>query len=234
VMGPQRLLVVNADDLGHSDGVNAGIFEAHTRGIVTSASVMVRRSAVGEAARLSTRHPALALGLHIDIGQWDYENGEWKLAYAHCPPDDEAAVASECASQLEAFRALLGRDPTHLDSHQHAHRTEPVASVAARMAKDLEVPLRGVGIRYEGGFYGQTGKGEPYADGISLERLLGLIRLLPPGWTELGCHPGIGVEETQSSYAHEREQELQALCDFRVKSVLEVEEVQLRSFAEAT
>jgi len=228
-----RLLIVNADDLGHSEGVNAGIFEAHAQGIVTSASVMVRRPSVSEAARLSAKHPALALGLHIDVGQWDYESGEWKLAYANCPPDDEAAVARECAGQLEAFRALLGRDPTHLDSHQHAHRTEPVASVAGQMAKDLGVPLRGIGIPYEGGFYGQTGKGEPYPEGISVEHLFDLIRLLPPGWTEIGCHPGIGVEETESSYAHERERELQALCDGRVRSALEAGGVQLRSFAEA-
>jgi predicted glycoside hydrolase/deacetylase ChbG (UPF0249 family) len=227
-----RTLIVNADDLGLAAGVNAGIAEAHQRGIVTSASVMVRRAAVEEVARLSAEHPALALGLHIDVGQWHDEREEGKQAYAHCPPGEEEAVASECASQLEAFRALLGRDPTHLDSHKHAHRTEPVASVAARMAKDLRVPLRGVGIRYEGGFYGQTDKGEPDADGISLEHLLALIRQLPPGWTELGCHPGIGVEETQSSYAGEREQELQVLCDFRVRSVLETEHVRQRSFAE--
>jgi predicted glycoside hydrolase/deacetylase ChbG (UPF0249 family) len=229
----ERLLIVNADDLGYTEGVNAGIFEAHSRGIVTSASMMVRRAAAAQAARLSAGHPQLAVGLHLDIGQWDYENGGWQLAYAHCPPDDAAAVEEECAAQLETFRALLGRDPTHLDSHQHAHRTEPVATAASSMAERLGVPLRGAGIRYEGGFYGQTGKGEPYAEGISVEHLLGLIRSLRPGWTELGCHPGIGVEETETSYAREREQELEALCDSRVKSVIEAEGVLLRSFAAA-
>ncbi|HEY6550185.1 MAG TPA: ChbG/HpnK family deacetylase [Solirubrobacterales bacterium] len=230
-MSFERHLIVNADDLGYTDGVNAGIFEAHSRGIVTSASMMVRRTAASSAARLSADHPELAIGLHIDIGQWDYENGEWKLAHAHCPPDDEAAVEEECAGQLEAFRALLGRDPTHLDSHQHAHRTEPVASAASRMASQLQVPLRGVGIRYEGGFYGQTGKGEPYAEGISVEHLLELIRSLQPGWTEIGCHPGIGVEATETSYAQEREQELEALCDARVRTAIEAEGILLRPFA---
>jgi chitin disaccharide deacetylase len=227
----ERHLIVNADDLGYTDGVNAGIFAAHSRGIVTSTSMMVRRTAASEAARLSADHPELAIGLHLDIGQWDYENGEWKLAYAHCPPDDEAAVEEECAAQLEAFRALLGRDPTHLDSHQHAHRSEPVASVAARIAKQLGVPLRGTGIRYEGGFYGQTGKGEPYGEGISVEHLLELIRLLQPGWTELGCHPGIAVAEAETSYARERERELEALCNPRARSAIEAEGVLLASFA---
>jgi predicted glycoside hydrolase/deacetylase ChbG (UPF0249 family) len=230
-MAAERHLIVNADDLGYTDGVNAGIFEAHSRGVVTSASMMVRRSAAADAARLSGDHRGLAIGLHIDIGQWDYERGEWTLAYAHCSPEDETAVEGECAAQLEAFRALLGRDPTHLDSHQHVHRAEPVASVAARMASQLGVPLRGAGIRYEGGFYGQTGKGEPYPEGISLEHLLELIRLLRPGWTEIGCHPGIGVEEGETSYAHEREREVEALCDSRVGRAIERQGIILRSFA---
>jgi YdjC-like protein len=37
----QRLVVVNADDLGLSEEFDDGIFEAHDRGIVTSASLMV-------------------------------------------------------------------------------------------------------------------------------------------------------------------------------------------------
>ena len=70
--------------------------------------------------------------------------------------------------------------------------SEPVAAVAARLAAELGVPLRARGIRYEGGFYGQTGKGEPVPEGIGAERLIELIAALPPGWTELGCHPGLG------------------------------------------
>ena len=40
-MNPRAHLVVNADDLGCSEGVNLGIFEAHEHGIVTSSSLMV-------------------------------------------------------------------------------------------------------------------------------------------------------------------------------------------------
>ena len=144
-----------------------------------------------------------------------FEDGEWRLAYERCAPDDPAAVEAECRGQLDAFRELFGRDPTHLDSHQHTHMSEPVASVAARLAAELGVPLRDRGIRYEGGFYGQTGKGEPYPEGIEPEHLVELIEALPPGWTELGCHPGRGAD-TGSPYEAERELELRALCDPRV------------------
>jgi len=231
-MPPRRRLIVNADDLGLSEGVNAGIAEAHERGIVTSASLMVRQADAGDAAACARRHPSLAVGLHIDIGQWDYESGEWRVAYQRCSPEDGGAVEAECRRQLEMFRELLGRDPTHLDSHQHTHMDEPVSSVAEALAAELGVPLRGRDIRYEGGFYGQSGKGEPWPRGITVEHLIELVESLPRGWTELGCHPGFGVG-AESSYGPEREREVQALCDPRVSAAIEDGDVELRSFAQA-
>ena len=225
------MLIVNADDLGLSEGVNAGIAEAHERGIVTSASLMVRQGAASEAASWAGEHLALAVGLHIDLGQWDYERGEWRVAYERCDPDDTAAVEAECRGQLETFRRLLGRDPTHLDSHQHTHMSEPVASVAEGMAAELGVPLRARGIRYEGGFYGQTGKGGPLPEAVTAGRLMEMIESLPEGWTELGCHPGHEADRL-SSYGTEREREIEALCDPRVRETIEHEGVELRSFAQ--
>lgn len=228
--GPaQRFLVVNADDLGLSRGVNAGIAEAHERGVLTSASLMVRQPAAEDGARCAERHPALAIGLHLDLGQWDYEGGEWVTAYARCDLEDPAAVEAECRAQVEAFRRLLGRDPTHVDSHQHVHTGEPVATVAATIAAGLGVPLRGTGgYRYEGGFYGQDGRGEPHPDGITVAHLVELVESLPAGWTEIGCHPGRGAEGL-SSYGAEREAEIEALCHPHVAAAIEEGRVRLRS-----
>ncbi len=227
-----RFLVVNADDLGLSPAVNAGIAAAHERGIVTSASLMVRQGAAAAAAAYAAAHPALAVGLHIDLGQWDYVNGEWLAAYERCDGEDPAAVEAECGAQLQLFRELTGRDPTHLDSHQHTHMSEPVATVAARMAAELAVPLRARGIPYEGGFYGQSGKGEPVPEAIAVESLVRIIASLPAGWTELGCHPGLGMG-AESSYGQEREAEVRTLCDPRVREQIDDGGIALRSFAEA-
>jgi predicted glycoside hydrolase/deacetylase ChbG (UPF0249 family) len=230
-MAAERNLIVNADDFGLSAAVNAGILEAHERGIVTSTSMMVRKPAAAEAAALAAPHTSLAIGLHLDLGQWDYEQGEWRVAYENCSPDDPAAVDAECRAQVDAFRALLGRDPTHLDSHQHAHEHEPAMSVATRLAAELGLPLRGRRVRYEGGFYGQSGRGEPYPEGITSAHLTRLIAGLGAGWTEFGCHPGIGVG-AESSYAAEREVEVRALCDPLIREAIDREGVRLRSFAE--
>jgi predicted glycoside hydrolase/deacetylase ChbG (UPF0249 family) len=227
-----RFLVVNADDLGLSKAVNEGIFLAHREGIVTSASLMVRQGAATEAAQRAGAHPDLAVGLHIDLGEWSYEDGDWTLAYSHCDLDRHEDVERECRAQLEGFRARLGRDPTHLDSHQHVHESEPGRGVAEALAAELGLPLRNRAIRYEGGFYGQSGKGEPFPEGITAERLMELIRDLPLGWTEIGCHPAAGPVPT-SSYDSERQIELETLRDPRVKNLLNVMQINLCSFAQA-
>src|SRR5262249_6061211 len=157
--------------------------------------------------------------LHVDLGQWDYVDGEWLAAYARCDPHDPDAVRAEGRAQLDAFRALAGRDPTHVDSHQHVHDSEPAASAIAALADEVGVPLRGRALRYDGSFYGQTGRGEPYPEGITADRLAALIAGLPAGWTELGCHPGEGVGP-ESSYASERELELRALCHATVATAV--------------
>jgi chitin disaccharide deacetylase len=229
--GTDRFLIVNADDLGLSEAVNEGIFTAHERGVVTSASLMVRQAAAPAAARRAAAHPELAIGLHVDLGEWVYESGEWTQTYLHCDSDDRDAVENECRAQIERFRALLGRDPTHLDSHQHVHESEPAKGVAEALAAELGAPLRNRAIRYEGGFYGQSGKGDPFPQGIAPEALLELIRALPPGWTEIGCHPAAGPVPT-SSYDAERQVELATLCDPRVREALNVTNVKLCNFAQ--
>ena len=81
---------------------------------------------------------------------------------------------TEVVRQLAAFSRLLGRPPTHIDSHQHAHRNEPARSLVSQAAQQLSVPVRSFTPRVEycGDFYGQTGEGDPYPEGISLEGLL--------------------------------------------------------------
>jgi chitin disaccharide deacetylase len=226
----ERFLIVNADDLGLCDAVNVGIFDAHRRGIVTSASLMARRPAAATAAGEAASLPSLAVGLHLDLAEWNYLDGEWVEAYRRCDPESPAAVESECRAQLELFRSLVGGDPSHLDSHQHLHLSEPLATVAARLAAELDVPLRGREVRYEGGFYGQDGKGTPYPETIAPPALISLIASLPPGWTELGCHPAAGP--VPSSYDAERHTELATLCDPDVRACLDAADVQLRSFAD--
>jgi chitin disaccharide deacetylase len=227
-------LIVNADDFGLSEGVNRGVARTFEEGIVTSASLMVRAPHAPDAAEYAKAHPDLGVGLHLDMGEWHYTGEAWIAAYEVVPLDDPAAVGAEVAAQIERFMSLVGRAPTHIDSHQHVHREEPLRGIVAAHAHRLGVPVRELtpGIRYEGGFYGQSGRGEPYPQGISPDALCALVEALPPGVVELGCHPGID-DESGSSYAAERTAETRTLCDPRVRATIERCGVELRSYAQA-
>ncbi len=220
-----RILIVNADDFGRSRGINRGVVRAHEQGIVTSASLMVGYPGSAEAAEYARGREGLSLGLHVDLGEWELVGGEWRELYARQPPD------AEIESQLEEFRALVGAEPTHLDSHQHVHREEPVRSLLAELAEALSVPLRGFtpDVRYVGDFYGQDRAGAALPDAIGVDALLALLRGLPEGTTELGCHPG-EPDGSAFPYREERAVEVETLCDPRVRAVLVAERIELRSF----
>jgi predicted glycoside hydrolase/deacetylase ChbG (UPF0249 family) len=229
----ERRLIVNADDFGQSPGINRGIIEAHERGIVTSVSLMVRWPAAVEASAYARTRPALSTGLHVDLGEWICEDGAWRSLYRVIPGDDDpGAIEDEIRRQLLRFRELMGRNPTHLDSHQHRHLREPTASIMRALAGDLAVPLRerDARVRYTGVFYGQTADGQPWPEAITASALVGTLEALSPGLTELGCHPG-HAEDLQTMYRHERAGELAALCDPRVRQAVDRMQIRLVSFA---
>src|SRR3712207_643563 len=217
-----------------SPGVNRGVVEAHEGGTVTGASLMVRWPAAAEAAAYAREHRDLSVGLHLDLGEWVYREGTWMAAYEVVPADEVTAVTEETARQLAAFRRLVGRDPTHLDSHQHVHLREPARSVLIELARELAVPLRHHSPRicYCGDFYGQTGEGLPLPEAISVEALIELLAALPPGFTELACHPGLD-DELQSTYRSERAEEVIVLCDPRVRAAILAEGIKLRPFGDS-
>lgn len=232
-MDAQRYLIVNADDFGQSPGVNRGIVKAHRGGIVTSASLMVRWPAAREAAAYGRAHPAFALGLHVDLGEWIYCDGNWVPLYTVISHHDVTAIADEVQRQLSAFHALVGRGPSHIDSHQHVHLREPTRGILSAVANDLGVPLRHCcpPIQYCGDFYGQTVEGQSLPDAISAEKLITILRTLPPGYTELGCHPGEG-NDLVTAYRDERAVELRVLCDPRVRRAIGALGITLCSFLE--
>ena len=104
----EKLLVINADDLGLSAGVNRGIFEAHLGGIVTSASLMTRWPFATEAAERAKALPRLGVGLHLDFSEWAIVEGEWQTVYEVVNLDDRAAVKDEVERQVSDFLRLMG------------------------------------------------------------------------------------------------------------------------------
>lgn len=230
IVAKEKYLIVNADDFGLSEGVNQGILRAYRDGILTSASLMVRQPAAVTAIMGAGDLP---LGLHVDLGEWIFDQDQWLARYQRVSLEDKQSIRAEVDFQLSEFERLTGRLPTHLDSHQHVHKRPIVRQVFFDKAKELEIPLRfnSKGISYCGEFYGQSHLGAAHPEAITVANLQRLIRLLPEQMTELACHPG---EDPclNSVYCVERITEVETLCSPLILETIRDERVKLISFAD--
>jgi predicted glycoside hydrolase/deacetylase ChbG (UPF0249 family) len=205
----RKICIINGDDFGASSGVNRGIIEAHRDGILTSASLMINMPGAEEAIELSVANQDLSVGLHVNFTN----EGDPVIDLT----DTEAARA-ELRRQYELFLALMGRPPTHIDSHHNVHRRPDLAPLFLELSERHGLLLREHSpVRYFSTFYGQW-DGESHPEHISPQRLVSVLETeIPPGFTELACHPGYVTSEFSSGYAVEREIELRSLCSAMVK-----------------
>jgi len=220
-----KYLIVNADDFGASTGVNHGIVHCHTRGIVRSTSLMVTGRGVHEAVALSRDYPTLSVGLHWDV----WGEGERAFDLGNLP-----AVRAEFHRQIDEFYRLLGRLPTHIDSHRHAHRYEQVLPVFQELVEPLGVPLRGASaVRFIGGFYAQWEWMVTNLEYVSVPTLQRMLRdEVSEGWTEFSCHPGYVSPDFKSIYLQEREAEVCTLTDPRIRQTIEALGIRLVSYTD--
>jgi predicted glycoside hydrolase/deacetylase ChbG (UPF0249 family) len=221
----EKYLIFNADDFGASTGVNRGILECHTRGVVTSTSLMVTGRAVNEAVSMSRDHPRLAIGLHWDV--WGEDEREFDI-------ENVPAVRDEFRRQLDAFHRLMGRMPTHVDSHRHVHREEHLMPVFRELVAPLGVPLRDDGrVQFIGGFYAQWEWQVTNLEYVSvpfLQKLL--LEEVPEGWAEFSCHPGYVSNDYTSAYLTERETEVRTLTDPAIRRTISDLGIRLASYAD--
>ncbi|MHC4414588.1 MAG: carbohydrate deacetylase [Planctomycetota bacterium] len=150
-------LIVHGDDLGLSPAVNEGILEAHTEGILTSASIMANGEAFEHAVALVRATPSLDVGIHLTlveerpllapdrVGSLVDAGGRFHrhataFALRYCTG---RIGLDEVRSELDAqIRRVLseGLRISHLDSHQHLHVLPGVLRVVAGLADRYDIP----------------------------------------------------------------------------------------------
>jgi predicted glycoside hydrolase/deacetylase ChbG (UPF0249 family) len=221
-----KYVIINADDFGASTGVNRGIVDAHHAGVLTSTSMTVMGHAPTDAVAMSRDTPDLAIGLHWDV--WGEDERQFDTR-------DVRAVREEFARQLDEFVRLMGRLPTHVDSHRHAHLEAGLLSVFEELVEPLGVPLRGDGkVSFVGGFYAQWEWKVTELEHVSVAALEKILRTeVGDGWTEVSCHPGYVTDDyLHAVYLWEREAELATLCDPAVDAVMHDLGLRLVSYAD--
>jgi len=161
-----RRLIINADDFGLTSGVNRGITEAYQRGIVTSTTLMANARAFDEAAGLARSFAAgggqLSVGCHVVLldgepllppdrtasllqprandGSRTFRDSlnDFVIAsFRHKLAADE--IEAEAAAQMQRIRGA-GVQPSHFDTHKHAHMFPAVLRPLLRAARACEVP----------------------------------------------------------------------------------------------
>lgn len=147
-----RRLIVNADDFGLTLGVNRAIIEAHTQGIVTSATLMANSAAFDDAVQLAHSHPKLGVGCHLvlvdgsplldpadvpsllagdrtfhrDIGSFALRAITGRL--------HEKEIEAEATAQVRKLQSA-GITVRHVDTHKHTHLFPAVLRPVLRAAQ---------------------------------------------------------------------------------------------------
>ena len=157
---PPRLLIVNADDYGLTDGVCRAILRAHREGIITSTSALAVAPAFARCASWLEEVPELGVGVHLAVVGEDPpllsareiptlvdDRGHFPLSWRQFLPRIAARrididdIEREFTAQADAVRSALNTRPiTHLDTHQHLHLWPRIASLVCRLAERWEVP----------------------------------------------------------------------------------------------
>lgn len=127
-----KKIILRADDLGISEGINAGILKSINNGLIRTVGLMVNMPASKEAADM-VKDKDICLGLHANfsvekplteaqkVPSLVDEDGNFKSSKVYRSKEkdfvnlDEAII--EIEAQLEEFKKLTGRDPNYIDAH---------------------------------------------------------------------------------------------------------------------
>ena len=223
-----KRLIVNADDFGFTNSVNAGIVECHRHGILTATTLMANGDAFEDAVRLARENPSLDIGVHLVLvggpGQPKSVAGLMaQLARRRQDPADEMR------RQVEAI-LRTGLRLSHLDTHKHTHLAPPVLNAVVRISREFNIPwvrkpadftmpvnaspvlkkVVNAGVRFTAARFDRILRragcrftdhftGFQVTGRLGIKELLDMLRHLPDGLTELMCHPGYLSDELRSA-----------------------------------
>ncbi|HEY2456481.1 MAG TPA: ChbG/HpnK family deacetylase [Candidatus Acidoferrum sp.] len=157
-------LIVNADDLGWTEGVNRGIVETHRKGLVTSTSLLANGCAFESAVTAARKNPELGIGVHLNLsdgtpkapadkvrgllnkdGRFEGgpENLLLRIASRSLPLDE---VEREWSAQIQTI-VDAGIEPTHLDGHKHVQMLPGLFEIALKLAKKHKI--RAIRVAHE-------------------------------------------------------------------------------------
>ena len=152
-----RRIIINADDFGLCDGVNKAVAQAHSDGVLTSATIMVNMPAAGKAVEIAKKLPTLGVGVHLNLTEGRPISKDTCIdrlldadgQFAKSPimlsllslvgHKIREAIRTELSAQIQ-WVIDHGLKPTHLDSHKHIHAFPALFSVVCQLAGRFGIP----------------------------------------------------------------------------------------------
>ena len=165
-------LIINADDLGLTSGVNRAIEEAARAGAITSATLMANSRAFDDAVALVKKIPSLKVGCHIVLidgeplttglksltgGNSRFRSSMNNFAWAAVRKRiSQEEIQREAEAQIRKIQAT-GINLSHVDTHKHTHMFPHVLRPVLKAAKACGIcavrnPFEPAAIRH-GGFF---------------------------------------------------------------------------------
>jgi chitin disaccharide deacetylase len=146
-----RRLIINADDFGFTAGVNRAIVESHSRGIVTSSTLMAKGTAFADAVELAHGVLRLSVGCHVVLIDGEpvlpadelpsltrggrFRDGLKTFAVrALAASIDDEEVFAEATAQIRRIQSA-GIRVAHFDTHKHTHLFPRILRPVLRAAK---------------------------------------------------------------------------------------------------
>jgi predicted glycoside hydrolase/deacetylase ChbG (UPF0249 family) len=206
-------LIVNADDLGWTEGVNRGITESHRKGLVTSASLLANGRAFAGAIGIAQNNPALGVGVHLNLSDGlpvaradAVKTLLNRAGELHGGPEvfllriakgnlELSAVEQEWDAQIQKIRNS-GLEPTHLDGHKHIHMLPGLFEIAVRLAKKYRIAAIRISLE-ESRLRAMLSEGSNRKNALRLKQGLQarLLKLLARDARELAERAGLAITD---------------------------------------
>ncbi|HON95338.1 MAG TPA: ChbG/HpnK family deacetylase [Deltaproteobacteria bacterium] len=238
-------LVINADDMGLSPEINAGILRGLERDCISDTSVLTGAphafTAVDGLKRLGITHAGIHINLDAILG-WSPGGHELLPRTVLMDKLEEGTLSGACEEearhQIDVFLST-GLSLSHLDTHHHVHGFFPVFEIIVRLAGEYRIPC----LRFSPNGYRLTTREDIPFDEATYSRmheqirgrrlfccdrcLEGAHRLaeVGPGDTELVVHPSLGGDPWRAG-------ELDTLLRHAGTRSLEADGIRMVSFAE--
>jgi chitin disaccharide deacetylase len=183
-----KRLIVTGDDFGLAVPVNEAIEQAHRKGILTTASLMVGAAAADDAVSRATRCPSLNVGLHLVLVEGrpmlpphavpDLVDGRGEFS-SHLVrtginfffrPEVKRQLALEIRAQFEAFHKT-GLPLDHVNSHNHMHLHPTVLRLILKIGQDFG--LKAIRVPYEPLWLAWRASRKGFAGKLALSVILG-------------------------------------------------------------